>query len=355
MTSLSRSFSTASRIITPTMSQPQVTPQWVLGPGNTPFYTKTWSPSNPKAYVLFVHGFAEHIERYTPFFTSLTSTYPLHVTAFDQRGHGKTSQDPLTAKSPEVRKWKEEGKEVRLEKNAKRRTGGWGQCFTDMEWFLKSVIESATGKPVFLWGFSMGGGQSLAFPIQPSAPPSPDTIQKLSGVISGGPLIKLSNKPPALQVKAGTLAANIGLGNFLIPTPMDYTHLSHNPETNEKAKSDPFCEQSGSIRGVADFIHGGEWLDSADAWDRWPAKLPLLLYHGGDDRICDVNASKRFVENVKAENKTIKVFDAMYHEVHNEAEPVPTELIQLVAQWVDGIIEATPLSTAAPNPGLSKL
>lgn len=59
-------------------------------------------------------------------------------------------------------------------------------------------------------------------------------------------------------------------------------------------------------------LNGGEWLDSQDAWDRWPAALPLLCYHGGEDNICDVRATKRFVEGVKAGDKTIKVFEVSF-------------------------------------------
>jgi acylglycerol lipase len=81
----------------------------------------------------------------------------LHITAFDQRGHGKTSHDPLTADSPEVVQWKKEGKKVKLEKNAKRVTGGWAKALPDIEWFVKreSEIAKAKGRKVFLSGFSM--------------------------------------------------------------------------------------------------------------------------------------------------------------------------------------------------------
>ncbi|OWZ71641.1 hypothetical protein AYX14_02919 [Cryptococcus neoformans] len=340
------------------MTQSVLTEEWVLGPEGTPFYTKRWSPSTGeiKAYILFVHGFSEHIARYDAFFDRLSSLANLHITAYDQRGHGRTSQAPLSSSSPEVKKWKAEGKVVKVEKNGKRRTGGWGKVFGDMEWFLKGENVRAGGKPLFLWGFSMGGGQALAFPMRPTPPPSKETINMLSGVIAGGPLIRLSNPAPGYQIKAGSFAANIGLGSFLIPTPMDYNHLSHDAGPNESAKSDPFCEQVGSLRGVADMLNGGEWLDSQDAWDRWPAALPLLCYHGGEDNICDVRATKRFVEGVKAGDKTIKVFEGMYHEIHNETEPTPSDLAKIVSEWIDArISQPSKTQPAAPVAGQSRL
>jgi acylglycerol lipase len=117
------------------------------------------------------------------------------------------------------------------------------------------------------------------------------------------------------QVKAGTLAASLGLGNMLIPAPLDYDHLSHNKESNEANRSDPFCEQVGSLRGIADMLNGGISLDTPAAWEAWPKDLPLLAYHGEEDPICDVKAVERFMEKVVAKDKTfelIKVGDTLH-------------------------------------------
>lgn len=61
------------------------------------------------------------------------------------------------ATSPEVVKWKEAGQTVKLEKNGKRRTGGWAKALPDIEWFVKHASKpaKAAGKKLFLWGFSM--------------------------------------------------------------------------------------------------------------------------------------------------------------------------------------------------------
>lgn len=40
----------------------------------------------------------------------------------------------------------------------------------------------------------------LAFVTRPQAPPAPETVSLLSGVIAGGALIVLSNAAPAWQV-----------------------------------------------------------------------------------------------------------------------------------------------------------
>ncbi|WVR07084.1 hypothetical protein IAU60_004123 [Kwoniella sp. DSM 27419] len=333
------------------MSQVTVKEEWVLGPDNTPFYTQTWSQSGetPKACILFVHGFAEHIARYDAFFRRLAAPpSSLHITAFDQRGHGRTAFTALTGDSPEVSKWKAEGKSVNLVKHGKRRTGGWAKALPDIEWFVRreSVKANEMGKKLFLHGFSMGGGQVLAFATRPTAPPSAESLKLLSGVIAGGPLIKQTKPASIFQVKAGSFAANLGLGNMLIPTPMDYNELSHNQAANDKCKADPFCEQSGSLRGVADMLQGGATLDTQEAWNAWPKDLPLLVYHGGEDAICDPQAAQRFGQNAAAADKTFESIPGMYHEVHNELDPVPANLAKIVTDWVHARAGATSSGSA---------
>jgi acylglycerol lipase len=39
------------------------TEEWIAN-GNTKFYTRIYSVPNPKAAVVFIHGFIEHIGRY---------------------------------------------------------------------------------------------------------------------------------------------------------------------------------------------------------------------------------------------------------------------------------------------------
>lgn len=117
--------------------------------------TSQWTTADPKAYVVFVHGFAEHIQRYDDYFRRLAA-HDIHILAFDQRGAGRTSQAPLSAKSPEVAAWKKEGKTVHVQKAQKGvRSGGWLKALPDIEFFVKRESERAQGKPLFLYGHSM--------------------------------------------------------------------------------------------------------------------------------------------------------------------------------------------------------
>lgn len=66
-----------------------------------------------------------------------------------------------------------------------------------------------------------GGAEVLAFVTRPTAPPAKETVSLLSGVIAGGALIRQTTPASSIQLKAGSVAANLGLGNFLMPAKMN--------------------------------------------------------------------------------------------------------------------------------------
>ena len=68
-------------------------------------------------------------------------------------------------------------------------------------------------------------------------------------------------------------------------------------------------EQVGTSRGLSDMLNYGAALDSPAGWDAWPENLPLLVYGGEEDAVCDTKVGKRFVVNVKAKDKTFRAFE----------------------------------------------
>jgi alpha-beta hydrolase superfamily lysophospholipase len=54
--------------------------------------------------------------------------------------------------------------------------------------------------------------------------------------------------------------------------------------------------------------------------------------HGGDDKIISVKASHEFAGKIK-ENCTLKIWDGLYHEIHNE--PEKEEVFNFLIDWLD--------------------
>lgn len=115
------------------------TETWLAGPSSTQFYTRTYTPAIPaKAAVVFAHGFAEHVGRYTHFHPILAQS-GVAVFAFDQRGFGLTGQDTTGKKSPD---------------SAYGKTS-WKEQMADVAWAVEHAKTAFSGVPVFLMGHSM--------------------------------------------------------------------------------------------------------------------------------------------------------------------------------------------------------
>ncbi|SRR6266576_6314184 len=114
------------------------TESWLGGPQHTQFYTRLYKPqTKPVAALVFIHGFAEHIGRYTPFHTMLMERGILIFT-FDQRGFGKTAMDKKN-KSPSSSYGKT----------------SWDDQLADIVWAIEHVTKENPSLSVFLAGHSM--------------------------------------------------------------------------------------------------------------------------------------------------------------------------------------------------------
>lgn len=123
-----------------TSAQPY-TEEWLEGPSDTKFYTRTYTPpaSTPaKAVTVFVHGFAEHVARYQHFHPVLASK-GIAIFTFDQRGFGLTAMDTTGKKG----------------KNSAYGKTTWKEQQADIAWALNHAATTFPGLPLFLMGHSM--------------------------------------------------------------------------------------------------------------------------------------------------------------------------------------------------------
>jgi len=67
-----------------------------------------------------------------------------------------------------------------------------------------------------------------------------------------------------------------------------------------------------------------------DKFDR--IQLPILIMHGGDDKITDPIGSQTLYDGVTSPDKTLKYYDGLYHEIFNEPERAEV-LIDMFA-WI---------------------
>ena len=61
--------------------------------------------------------------------------------------------------------------------------------------------------------------------------------------------------------------------------------------------------------------------------------LPVLIVQGGADRLVDPSGSQLLYETINSTDKTIKVYDGLYHEVFNEPEHY--QVFSYIEGWLE--------------------
>ena len=58
----------------------------------------------------------------------------------------------------------------------------------------------------------------------------------------------------------------------------------------------------------------------------------------GDDRLVNPESSKAFFEGIVAEDKTLHVYEGLYHEVYNEREDDRARVLADLESWLEARI-----------------
>ncbi|HUG91471.1 MAG TPA: lysophospholipase [Planctomycetaceae bacterium] len=83
-----------------------------------------------------------------------------------------------------------------------------------------------------------------------------------------------------------------------------------------------------------------------NAWREAPGlRVPLLVLQAGQDRIVDPDAAREWLASAGSADKTFRCLPEHYHELLNE--PDWPETATLVADWLDGRVDAVPASDPA--------
>lgn len=257
-------------------------------------FGQSWQPEDrPRAVVCLVHGIGEHSGRYVHVADSLIqSGYAL--ISFDLRGHGK-SEGP------------------------RGHTPSYEALMQDISSLLELANKQFPKLPSFLYGHSLGGNLALNYVLRHQP--------QLKGVIVTDPWFRLAFEPSASKIILGKIANKI-YPSFSQSSGLDTKALSHDPEVVHAYENDPLVHDHISARMFIGIYQSGQWaLEHASEFS-----LPLLLMHGGADKITSVKASSEFAGKI-TENYTLKIWNGLYHEIHNE--PEKEEVFKFLIDWLD--------------------
>jgi alpha-beta hydrolase superfamily lysophospholipase len=254
---------------------------------------KYWKLNKPQAIVCLVHGLGDHIGRHTHV-GDFMAAHQIAMVAFDLRGHGRS-----------------EGKRGHIP--------SYEALLNDVENVLTYTKSLYPGTPLFLYGHSMGGNIAANYVLKKK-------VDILKGVIISSPWLRLSFNPSAIQLTLAKLASKI-YPKYTQPNGLNARQLTHDPEIAKAYLSDPLVHTHISATLFFGMYQNGEWaIKHADL-----LKIPALVMHGQNDPITSMPATREFAR--KAGNlATIKVWDGLLHETHNESNRM--EILAYMKDWI---------------------
>jgi alpha-beta hydrolase superfamily lysophospholipase len=189
----------------------------------------------------------------------------------------------------------------------------------DLSRLTRIAKEKDPASKTFLYGHSLGGLVVLDYAEKHGS--------ELAGVISTSPLLGLRMKVSPLKTFLGKTLSSI-VPTFTLSTGLDPNLLSHRQEIVQSYVSDALVHGVATARFYTEFLRATkETIDSAGK-----LKLPCLIMQAGADGIVDAAVTTAFFKQVGSADKTLKVYDAWYHEIQNE--PGWESVVKDIDAWV---------------------
>ena len=266
-----------------------------------------WDPAGePWAVAEIVHGLGEHGGRYETVAAAFTDA-GIDTWSYDQRGNGGSG-------------------------GRRAYTDSWSILHDDLGARLVTLRDEYPGKPLVLFGHSLGGLVACGYVLSGQDRPLPDVL------VLSAPALD-DNQPgwqrPLARVLSG-IVPKMQLANGL---PDD--GRSHDPAVDARVAADPLCASTSTVRlGAEAFKEQDRLRALLAALESMP--VPTYVLHGSADPIVPLRATEVFASKG---NVTRRVHEGLRHEQHHEPEHD-----RVLAEVVSWLREAVPASVAPAAP-----
>src|SRR5439155_11235932 len=246
-------------------------------------FTREWLAAEPRAAVALIHGLAEHSGRYEHVGARLAGAGYSVYTA-DLRGHGRSEGFPGDV-------------------------SGLSDWLEDAGAIVARARDAAAGRPVFAFGHSLG---ALIAPAYVARHPEAVDGLVLSGtaVVAGTALLASMADPEGQGIPPSAISRDPAVVQAYVDDELVFADRV-SPEAN-----------AASLEAAIDVNQAGERL-----------ALPVLMVHGSDDAIADVEGARDLYDSLASKDKQLIVYDGLYHEVMNE--PERDRVLDDIVAWLD--------------------
>ncbi len=261
----------------------------------TQLLARTWpATAEPRGVVVIMHGLKDHSDRYARFASKLAAR-GYAVYAFDLRGHGRSAGPRVAPRQ-------------------------WTDYVDDLDRFLTEVSRREPGKPIFLFGHSMGG----AIAARTAEIHQP----RLAGLVLSGAALAVAAPP--------LLVAATRMTGFLLPKApalsLDNKDFSSDPANAAVMDSDPLISQPAAPASTAAGLVEGMraiWADT-DA-----LTMPVLAMHGTADKLTAPSGSRALIATIPSGDRTLRIVDGANHDLLHEPGGRGEQIEDSIVAWLD--------------------
>ncbi len=275
---------------------PETTGEFVSPDGIKIFY-RQYQAESERARMVLSHGVGEHSGRYG---NVIERVLPkgFSVWAPDHRGHGQSG-----------------GKRGHVL--------NFVQYLTDLRLTVELAKKDMPGEmPCFLLGHSMGGLIALDF-----AQHYPELID---GVVASSPCLGMVIEIPAVKKVLGSFMSYVWPG-MTMGSGLDATKISRDENVVSAYKNDPLVHDRVSARFFTELLAAMESVNQQAS----ALNVPVLMQVAGEDYLVNADSSKHFFEKLTLQDKTLHVYDDMYHEIYNAPEDQKERVLDDLETWLD--------------------
>jgi len=267
------------------------------GQNGCEIFFRTFSASDERARMIIAHGLGEHSGRYENLIRHLV---PMGVSLWipDFRGHGKS-----------------QGKRGHII--------SFDEYTSDLTGMLAIAHQGKTeNQKMFLLGHSMGGLIALAL--------ARNFHKMIDGLIVSSPLIGMVIEVPLLKRFMGKIMSSLYPG-LSLKNELDPSKISKDGDVVKAYIDDALVHNRVSARWFTETLAAMESVRTSMSG----LEIPFLMQLAGDDYLVNAASSRIFFERLKARDKTLYEYKALYHEIYNAPNDQRAKVLADLTMWLD--------------------
>jgi alpha-beta hydrolase superfamily lysophospholipase len=261
------------------------------------WYLPADAAATPRAVIVVAHGYGEHAGRYAQVARRLAAG-GFAVMTFDTRGHGQAG-------------------------GRRGHCDAFDEFLLDLDRACGQARAGVPDRPLAILGHSHGGLVTLRALAEPGRTP-----KGVAAAVLASPFLGLALKVPPVKAAVGRLASRL-FPKLSLPNGIDPKTLSHDSRVAEAYMSDRFNHHVATARWFTEVTAAQAYV----AANASHITLPTLWLVAGGDLVADSAAARRVYEAAGGD-KTLRVYDGLYHELLNETDADRERVLGDLEAWL---------------------